>query len=191
MSSYAAVNILDLEEIGESAKDILSDFFCPKNLEVEKFIRRDALGFAKKKLSVTYLVMDEEDGRLVAIFTLTHKAIQLSADCFSKTAKKKIERYAKLDQGTGFYTLSAFLIAQFGKNAKYEKQFTGDELMRITMEVLEKAQRMVGGGIVYLECEDKEKLLEFYTNEQNRFVIFGERISDIEKVKYIRLMRIF
>ena len=37
-------------------------------------------------------------------------------------------------------------------------------------------QAIVGGKIVYLECEDKEPLLDFYS--QNGFVNFGKRTLD-------------
>ena len=62
MSAFDVVNVLDLADaIGEDeVKDILSDFCCPKNLEIEVFIKKNALDFSKKKMSVTYLVFDEE-----------------------------------------------------------------------------------------------------------------------------------
>ena len=45
MNHYEAVNILDmLNAIGEDAvKNILSDFSCPKNLEIESFVKQNAL----------------------------------------------------------------------------------------------------------------------------------------------------
>ena len=83
MNHYEAVNILDmLNAIGEDAvKNILSDFSCPKNFEIESFVKQNALEFAKRKMSITYLVIDEE-GQLAAIFALTHKAVQLTNEGF-------------------------------------------------------------------------------------------------------------
>ena len=42
MNHYEAVNILDmLNAIGEDAvKNILSDFSCPKNFEIESFVKQ-------------------------------------------------------------------------------------------------------------------------------------------------------
>lgn len=84
MNHYEAVNILDmLNAIGEDAvKNILSDFSCPKNFEIESFVKQNALEFAKRKMSITYLVIDEE-GQLAAIFALTHKAVQLTNEGLS------------------------------------------------------------------------------------------------------------
>ena len=83
MNHYEAVNILDmLNAIGEDAvKNILSDFSCPRNFEIESFVKQNALEFAKRKMSITYLVIDEE-GQLAAIFALTHKAVQLTNEGF-------------------------------------------------------------------------------------------------------------
>ena len=63
--------------------------------------------------------------------------------------------------------------------------------MDITMNVLVAVQHEIGGGVVYLECEDRPQLLSFYENEQNRYRAFGERYSDRDKVKYIQLLKLF
>ncbi len=76
MKEYTVVNILDmLEAIGEeNLSAILSDFSCPINKEIENFVWHNAIEFAKKKMSITYFLMDAE-GEIAAIFTLTHKAV--------------------------------------------------------------------------------------------------------------------
>lgn len=65
MSAYTTVNILDMiKVIGEdNVNQLLSDFSCPKNDEIENFIKKNAIDFAKRKMSVTHLVMDEQIGR--------------------------------------------------------------------------------------------------------------------------------
>ena len=62
---------------------ILSDFSCPQNGEIENFVRKSAVDFAKRKISVTHLVMDVQ-GRLVAIFSLTHKAVKIQEEVLTK-----------------------------------------------------------------------------------------------------------
>ena len=75
---YFTVNIrayLDKDEptyIGEeSLYDLLSDFSCPKNPDVEYFLLHNAIEFTKKDQSITYLVFDAEDASLVGYFSLT------------------------------------------------------------------------------------------------------------------------
>lgn len=61
--------------------------------------------------------------------------------------------------------------------------------MDFTFDVLTAVQHDIGGGLVYLESEDKEKLLNFYSSEPNQFIRFGERYSEEDNVKYIQLFR--
>ncbi len=194
MNGYKTINILDMiDAVGEDeVNNILSDFSCPKNDEIENFVKKNAVDFAKRKMSVTHLVLND-DGALIAIFTLTHKALELGDENLSTATRKKIMRYAHLNQATNSYMVSAFLIAQFGKNyADSENlQVDGDSLMEGSMDVLKAVQREVGGGIVYLECEDKPQLLSFYQNAKNTFRVFGERYSDEDNTKYIQLLRFF
>lgn len=92
----------------------------------------------------------------------------------------------------GIYMLS-FLIAQFGKNNAVPKKYsiTGNELMDLTFELLKHVQYCVGGGVVYLDCENVVKVLDFYQNDCNRFKIFGERESDVDQKKVFAITSIF
>lgn len=194
MKHFEIVNILDMiGAIGEAKlKKCLSDFSCPINSEIEQFVMNNAIGFAKKKLSVTYFVVNEF-GKITAIFSLAHKAIEIGNANLSNSKRKKISRYAILDAETGSFTVSAFLIAQFGKNYAVNggKDITGNELMDLTFEILEKVQHDIGGGIVFLECEDKENLLNFYQSEKNGFMPFNERYSANDNIKYVQLFNFF
>jgi len=194
MNGYKTINILDMiDAIGEDeVNQILSDFSCSKNNEIENFVKKNAVDFAKRKMSVTHLVLND-NSELIAIFTLTHKALELGDENLSSATRKKLKRYAQLNETTNSYIVSAFLIAQFGKNYSnnVNLQVEGNSLMESCMNVLETVQRDVGGGIVYLECEDKPQLLSFYQNPQNAFRIFGERYSDVDNTKYIQLLRLF
>lgn len=192
MSEYKIVNLLDLlDAVGEAqVRQLLTEFSCPKNLEIELFVRKNALDFSRRKMSITYLVTDDAMN-IAAIFALTHKAVEISNEGLSSTARKKIQRYAQLDDNNNSYMVSAFLIAQFGKNYQQMSDLQGNQLMEYVFEVLEQVQRQVGGGVVYLECEDKEPLLKFYNNESNRFRVFDERYSLTDNTKYKQLVRFF
>ena len=83
MNDCIAVNIQDmLKAIGEEKlSKLLSDFSCPLNREVEDFVRNKSIDFAQRKLSITYLVMkrtNEDKNILVGIYTLSHKAIEIT-----------------------------------------------------------------------------------------------------------------
>ena len=187
-------NILDIIEDGGEIdmQEDLSAFSSPMNQEIEEFIHSKAIDFAKKKLSITYLLTDEDDGQLLGYFTLAHKAIEIDGSCLSGSEKKRLSKYANYDQDTGTYSASAFLLAQFGKNYAVDsgKRITGKEMMEYVMDILADIQHRIGGGVVYLDAEDREKLKFFYENEA-KYKRFGERVSEADGVKYLQYMRLF
>lgn len=193
MNNYFTFQIVDL--MNTVGKDYLisylSRFSCSKNAEIENFIHFKALEFACRKQSITHLVFDKNNGNFVGFFTLTHKPITVKSEMLSKTASKNIAKHAKYDENINAYVLSAFLIAQFGKNYSLNKadQIDGSLLMDVAYKKLLEVQHQIGGGIVFLECEDNQKLLNFYTQEPNFFRIFGERFSETDGTKYIQLLR--
>ena len=181
---YFTVNIrayLDKDEptyIGEeSLYDLLSDFSCPKNPDVEYFLLHNAIDFTKKDQSITYLVFDAEDASLVGYFSLTVKPISVRASNISKTMAKKLSRVSILDEETQSYTTAAYLIAQLGKNYSLpkEKRIPGNILLGFALETISSLKYSVGGVMEFLECEDNEFLLSFYT--QNHFKPFDTRIT--------------
>lgn len=111
----------------------------------------------------------------------------------SKTSQKKLSMHAKLDETINCFDVSAFLIAQFGKNFAVADgtAVSGDHLMDDVFSILSEAQHLIGGGAVFLECEENENLLSFYQNDNNRFKLYGEHISEKENKKYLQLLRFF
>ncbi len=181
MNDFLVVNIQDLiQQIGDkNVLSLVSNFSTPKNMEIEKFIHERALDFVHRKLAVTYFVLDT-DGECAAYFTLANKALDFPSASMSQSTRKRIERYSKFNEQSGSYIVPAFLLAQFGKNNSYtgKENLSGNTLMDFVFEVVSNIQYMIGGGILYLECEENKFLLDFYQNSHNGFHLFGERKSD-------------
>lgn len=186
------MNILDaLESIGEEAVcSALSDFSCPLNEEIEHFLKFDAIQFAKEKKAITYLVLDEDSGELIAYFALTHKAIEINGANISNRVKRKLRAISSYERESDTYLASAFLIAQFGKNYSSSDTIDGTELMHSAILKLQEIQRMVGGSLVYLECEKHQKLIDFYSSEANHFMPMDERYNESDDKDYLRMIRI-
>lgn len=164
-------------DLGEDElRQILSEFLCDKNPDVERFLKEQAIEFTRKNQSVTYLVFSNDDASLVGYFTLTIKPITVNADNFSNTMKRKIARVSELDEENGTYTLSAYLIAQLGKNYKdgANRKITGNQLLQAAIETIKELQYMAGGMVIFLEAENREKLIHFYEKE-NEFKQFDVR----------------
>ena len=84
-------------------------------------------------------------------------------------------RVSEFDSQTQTYTMSAYLIAQLGKNYTdgKNKEITGAELLELAWNVIEEMQYMGGGMVVFLEANDEESLLSFYRD--NKFRQFDTR----------------
>lgn len=183
MSGYIGFNLSDMmTQLGENeVKSILSDFSCPLNPDVEKFLKYTAVEFSKQGISSTYIIMASYHKKyvLVGYFTLANKIFCIDRDSFpSRSWKRRIAKFGQFDSTIKRYTLSAPLIGQLGKNYShgFNKLITGDELLKLALDKVKEMQRIVGGKIVYLECEDKPELINFYS--ENGFVNFGKRQLD-------------
>lgn len=185
MSGYMGINLKDIlsdDELGENAaKSILSSFSCPLNPDVEHFLKHTAIEFSRQGISSTYLIMASYQSSpvLVGYFTLANKIFCISKDSLpNRTWKKRMAKFGQFDKDIHRYTISAPLIGQLGKNYtnSYNELITGDELLKLALDKVREMQYIVGGKIVYLECEQKEKLIDFYS--QNGFVNFGLRPLD-------------
>lgn len=204
MTGYRVVNLgILIEELGEdTVKDILSGFSCPLNPDVEGFLKHKAIDFAKQSWAQTHLVFASFKNQwvLVGYFALASKHITITSKFLykqSKTLRKRISKFATYDSELKSYIMSAPLIAQLGKNytENYNSLITGDELLEEACHKISRIQFDLGGKFAYLECEDKPKLLEFYSS--NGFCEFDHRVLDkdetgldgeylVQMLKYIR-----
>lgn len=101
---------------------------------------------------------------------------------------KKISRVSVFDETTNTYTASAYLIAQLGKNFALpsEQRIDGNALLDFALNNILRAKYYWGGAVEFLECEEKEPLLIFYTN--NGFKVFNSRITK-DNVKLYQLLK--
>ena len=184
----------DNPKLGESRLlQVLSNFSCPKNPDIERFLKKSSIEFTKKNQSVTYLVFDVSSMELVGYFTIALKPLTVRGETVSNTVKKKLMRVSELDEQSQTYTMSAYLIAQLGKNFKNgaENKITGEELLELAWDIVEKMQYMGGGMVTFLEAENSEKLLSFY--QANRFQTFDTRqtATDLEEPhELVQLLRL-
>lgn len=198
-SKYTVFNIREYlnsenDELGEDdLLQVLSEFSCRKNPDVEKFVKEQSIEFARKQQSVTYLVFSTEDAELVGYFAITIKPITVNAEPFSNTVKKKIARVSELNELNHTYNLAAYLIAQLGKNFHNgaNERITGEELFGLAIKQVQQLQYLAGGMVVFLEIANEEKLLSFY--QDKGFQQFDSRLSESmrrEPHELIQLLKI-
>ena len=186
MAGYSILSLSDIiDEKGEDfCREILSFFSCPPNPDVEKFLtKRSAIDFAKQSIAQTFLVYASYRGKnvLCGYFTIANKYIVVGSHSVSKTTARRLRKFAMPNISDDNLVIMAPLIAQLGKNYMndYRKLITGDELLKMAIDKVSAAQRIIGGKVVYVECEDIDILKKFY--EDNGFVIFGKRRLDKEE----------
>lgn len=183
MAGFALVELRHmLSEMGEErCSELLSQFSCPLNKDVESFLKRKAILFQRQGIANTFLVYASYQGTnvLVGYFSLANKHIRVSKKSLSSSLRTRIKKFATYDKDLDEYGLTASLIGQLGKNFAngYNNLITGDELMFLALKMVRMGQMILSGKIVYLECEDIPKLIDFY--KDHGFVCFGTR--DLER----------
>lgn len=182
MTGYRIVNLIDLvNEYGESeVRRLLSSFSCPLNKDVEKYLHEKAILYAKQGISPTFLVYGsyKEKPVFIAYFTVTSKTFTIRSANVSSKQFRKIKKFGKYNFEFKHCEVTAPLIAQIGKNFTndYNKLIQGDELLEMAINKVKEAQKILGGKVVYLECEDKPFLIDFY--KSNGFCEFDKRNLD-------------
>ena len=183
MAGYSILSLSDiLAEKGEDfCREILSTFSCPMNDDVERFLtKRSAIDFATQGVSQTFLVYAsyKKKNVLCGYFTIANKYIVVNKHSVSGTLRRRLRKFAMPSAEKDDLVIMAPLIAQLGKNYAngYSELITGDELLKMAEDQMRLAQRIIGGKVVYLECEDIDRLKDFYSS--NGYVEFGKRRLD-------------
>lgn len=137
----------------ENITEALSHFKCKfDNEDLERFLKEKAIEFEERNLTRTYLVCDTPD-RLEGYFSIGLKSIAL--DHVSKKFKRVIASDDRVNNA------HVFLIAHIGASAgsKLEKY----QLLRSAVQYIRKAQVLVGGRAIYLDCDkENERLIKYY-----------------------------
>lgn len=171
---YRTISLYDLinQKVGEKAiKEILSDFSCPLNEDVDYFIHYKAYDFERVGLARTYLVYALIDDKpiLVAFYSLGQSNVVISED-LSKNMKKKIF-------GTTYpieKNIKTLLIGQLSKNFYngYNQYIAGDILMGLVFEKIKEIHLLFPSVVIHIDCRNDIHLKRFY--EKMGFQLFKE-----------------
>ena len=153
MTGYKVANLkIMLEELGEErTTGLLSKFSSPFNGDVETFLHKKAIEFAKQGFSQTHIVFATYKGNpeIAGYFTLANKYITINSEKISSRLRRRINKFATFDRVIRSYCLSTPLIAQLGKNYTdgLDKLITGDELLKIACDKVARIQFELGGKL--------------------------------------------
>ncbi|KMM53529.1 GNAT family acetyltransferase [Bacillus glycinifermentans] len=176
-----ALKIISLNDLLQTQREediikLLSSFetikikYNPGADDVEHFIHTKAIQFEKMDLSRTYLIMSSYQAKpyLAGYFSISNRPLVIPKRQFqklSKTLQKRLMGFGhKTQQAT--YEIKGFLLGQLGKNynpiAHKAGNVSGKDLLELSYKKILEAHRIVGGRILYLECEDYDKIKDFY-----------------------------
>lgn len=172
---FSLGELLEEKEIinEENLKIALSDFTCEREKDLEDFLNRKAISYDKSKLGQTSLIVDKEEllnGNFVvmAFFTISFTSIDISE--MSKSKKKRILGNVPGRERLNNY--HAFLIGQLGRSDKYDSSdISGETILRECYHEIYKAQRVIGGRLLLLEC--REHMYDLFYKKQG-----FEKLSD-------------
>lgn len=174
----------------EKVAEVISFFKCEKDPDIENFIKDKAITYERKAKSRTYLIFDEEalltgEFKLLAYFAVAMQTLKIPEGTSSSQIRRLDGLYSR--KGDGMITeIPAFLIGQLGKNDSYADEIVGDEITDYALSVISRAQEIIGGRIVYIECQDKLELKEFYS--RNGFKVFRQDTDD-KLIQMVRLLK--
>ncbi|MDE9563233.1 acetyltransferase [Xenorhabdus bovienii] len=135
----------------------MHSFSCPSNRDVESFLHLKLIRFERANATRTHLILDEK-GFILAYFSLTFKELPTYNLAISKTRMKKLNGISK-----NANSLKVYLIGQIAKNFSLDHNpITLKDILISIDFIIEKAQKLIGGRITILECQDNPQLIALY-----------------------------
>lgn len=112
--SYQIINLKDIyNELGENAtKELLKNFKCPLNKDVEDFFKNKAIEFSKRDYSRTYIVVSsyKQENVIVGYFAIANKSTIIKKSILSKSKRKRFLTFANYDNDINGYHIALPLI---------------------------------------------------------------------------------
>jgi predicted GNAT family N-acyltransferase len=143
-----------IKEMGRNElSSLLTRFGCSRNRDSEDFLKNTSFRHDKRDISRTYLVMDEDEQRIIGFFTLALKCLALS----EADVGPDVARSMNLKDGV----VQANLIGQL---ARTDDAVPGLGRMMIdeALKAFSRGKEMFGCRMVRLDC--KNEPIDYYTS---------------------------
>jgi hypothetical protein len=146
---------------------LIDDFSCEKDLDVETFLKTNAVKYEKIGLSRTYLyITDDVYQRIAAYFSVAIAATSFQG--ISKSRKAKVLGF-KPGRDTKDH-FGGILIGQLARSDLFDQSaINGKKMIDDAKDIIKQGRYFLGGKIVYLDC--KEPLIEFYQENGYSLVV--------------------
>lgn len=182
---YNSLDFISLGVLADELKDdfklhtILSTFKCDKNIDLQDFLTSPdkAILLEKKHITRTYLYLEfiENEINVTAYFTVTIKVLE--TNYLSKSLIKKLDGIDKNREN-----IPCYLIAQLGKNSSCTYKI-GQSILDDAIDTIKESNKLVGGRFIILDAINVKKVINFYTEEPNSFILLDKQVKDKENLK--------
>ncbi|MEW5747561.1 MAG: hypothetical protein AB1793_02065 [Candidatus Thermoplasmatota archaeon] len=162
-----------------SISQILKEFKCERDLDVQKFLRKNAIKYEESNRTRTYLLIEKEDPkglRVVGYFSLALGTLRFGENIDGTTRKQ-------LTGSSSRENAPCYLLGQLGKDDSCGNETLGPMLIQRALNIIQLAQDHIGGCFVMVDCRDEDRLCAFYY--RNGF----SRIQKDERGQYLQLVR--
>lgn len=152
---------------------ILSSFSCDKDKDIEIFLQKRAVEFEDLAKSRTYLIRDQEqlessshsseDLIIYGYISLALKVLTIP-EAVSNRKRFELDGYSAKLHGDKIRDFPCYLIGQLSKNSNItDNPLSGETLLHFAYDVIASSVEAVGGRYIMIECQDNDKLLQFYS----------------------------
>lgn len=167
--------------------DALNHFRCYKDLDIENFLRHDAINYLNRGWCSVYLILNEEafDKGLLEIeayFTLSHKNL-IPED----VSKEKIRTVSGFKDRSSVHFV---LIGHLGKHIESNDhgpdicaQISSAEILDFAFEIAAASSELIPCRCVLVECSENPKVQKVYTDYEFKFFQFdGEHYQFYKRI---------
>ena len=133
--------------------------------DLNAFFQEDAFNYDAQLLGRSYCFLSALEGDIAAVFTLSNSAIRV-AELPSNAKRRLVKLIPWVKQGRNY---PAVLIGRLGVSRKYRNQKIGSQIIDFIKAWFLSNHNKTGCRFVVVDAYNKEDVLHFYSNANNKF----------------------
>ena len=133
--------------------------------DLNAFFQEDAFNYDAQLLGRSYCFLSALEGDIAAVFTLSNSAIRV-AELPSNAKRRLVKLIPWVKQGRNY---PAVLIGRVGISRKYRNQKIGSQIIDFIKAWFLSNHNKTGCRFVVVDAYNKEDVLHFYSNANNKF----------------------
>ena len=133
--------------------------------DLNAFFQEDAFNYDAQLLGRSYCFLSALEGDIAAIFTLSNSAIRV-AELPNNAKRRLVKLIPWVKQGRNY---PAVLIGRLGISRKYRNQKIGSQIIDFIKAWFLSNHNKTGCRFVVVDAYNKEDVLHFYSNANNKF----------------------